>query len=647
MRSANKFLDNLTPQQKEAVTYSRGPLLVLAGPGAGKTKVLTLRIAYILNKTSKEKFKVLTLTFTNKAAKEMRERVESLVSEQIKRTYIGTFHSYCHDLLRAYGEHVGLNPDFVIFDDHEDLIALLTDAVKERVLKEIQGKEDPILIEKYANTRIIENTIPGFYYAYRKLKNKLIGPEELRNGIFKEKYSEDFIFIFELYQQTLRKNNVLDFSDLLYYAVRLLKENPFVADLQRRIYKHILIDEGQDTNKAQLELIKLLCGKECPNLFIVADEDQLIFEWNDAKFEYLVELKEHYNMEVIQLYESFRCPQEILKIANNLISYNKFRLNGKEPIRATQSDIYTDKKTVELNNFQTQSEEAEFVVNKIKEISQEINWIPAQQSNKFCVIARNRYVLNEVIKKLDEENIPYYVPMLQEKIISKDVNLIIDFLKLKVNRNNKISFYRICENLGLDYEDLVEVTDVTLFDIAIENLRKIAPELAEAIGKDENGNLKDYLGQIFEIIKDQDSEEIIEDIKFVENVYEEFKKQHKIANLAEFLNFLAMSSKREGKGVAILTGHASKGLEFDYVFIISLNQGIWPDYRAIREANSGNTRSLEEERRNCFVAITRTKQKLFISYVNFRFTRSGLQQVQPSQFLYEMGLLNQGKKVRA
>jgi len=640
MKASVGFLNGLTSQQKKAVTYSKGPLLVLAGPGSGKTRVLTLRIAHILDKTPKEKFKILALTFTNKAAKEMRERVESLVGEQIKRTYIGTFHSYCHDLLRAYGEYVGLNPDFVIFDDHEDLIALLIDAVKERVLKEIQGEETPILIEKYANTRIIENTIHGFYYAYRKLKNKLIGPKELKYGLFKGKYSEDFIFIFELYQQTLRKNNILDFSDLLYYAVRLLKENPFVADLQRRVYKHLLIDEGQDTNKAQLELIKLLCGKECPNLFIVADEDQLIFEWNDAKFEYLVELKEHYNMEVIQLYESFRCPQEILEIANNLINHNKFRLSGKEPIRATKSFLHTDTKPVELNKFQTQSEEAEFVVNKIKEISQEINWIPAQQSNKFCVIARNRYVLNEVIKKLDERDIPYYAPMLQEKIISKDIDLLIDFLKLKVNRNNKISFYRICENLGLDYEDLVEATDITLFDIAIESLREKDPELAKVIEKDEGDNLKDYLDKIFEIIiQNQDSEEVMEDIKFVENVYKEFKRQYKNDKLGEFLNFLAMSSKKEGKGVAILTGHASKGLEFDYVFIISLNQGIWPDYRAIKEANFGNIRSLEEERRNCFVAITRTKKKLFISYVNFKFTRYGLQQVQPSQFLYEMGLL--------
>ncbi len=643
MKSTNKFLNNLTPQQRKAVTYSKGPLLVLAGPGAGKTRVLTLRIAYILSKTPKEKFKILALTFTNKAAKEMRERVESLVDEQIKRTYIGTFHSYCHDLLRAYGEYVGLNSDFVIFNNHEDLIALLIDAVKERVLKEIQGKETPILIEKYANTRIIENTIPGFYYAYRKLKNKLIGPKELKNGLLKGRYSEDFIFIFDLYHQTLKKNNVLDFSDLLYYAVRLLKENPFVAALQRRVYRHILIDEGQDTNKAQLELIKLLCDKECPNLFIVADEDQLIFEWNDAKFEYLVELKEYYNMEVIQLYESFRCPSEILKIANNLISHNKFRLSGKEPIRSTK-EINTDKKVVELNNFQTQSEEAKFIVNKIKEISQEIEWIPVHQNNKFCVIARNRYVLNEVIKKLDEENIPYYVPMLQEKIISKDINLVLDFLKLKVNRNNKISFYRICENLGLDYEDLVETPDITLFDIAIENLKKINAELALVLEKDENGNLKDYLNQMFEVIKKQNSEEILEDIEFVESLYKDFKKQHKTDDLGEFLNFLAMSSKREGKGVAILTGHASKGLEFDYVFIISLNQGVWPDYRAIRKAEKGDIRELEEERRNCFVAITRTKKKLFISYVDFKSTRSGLQQpVEPSQFLYEMALLNPSK----
>jgi DNA helicase-2/ATP-dependent DNA helicase PcrA len=171
------ILNGLSDIQKEAVTYDKGPLLVLAGPGAGKTTVLTKRIAYILNKTRGEQFKILALTFTNKAAKEMRDRVEILVGEEVKRTFIGTFHGFCHDVLKSYGEYIGLNPEFTIYDKHEDLIALLIDAVKKRVQEEREGKVFPaVLLERYQNVRVIENTIPSFYFAYIRFKNKLIDP---------------------------------------------------------------------------------------------------------------------------------------------------------------------------------------------------------------------------------------------------------------------------------------------------------------------------------------------------------------------------------------------------------------------------------------------------------------------------------------
>jgi len=636
----NKILKDLTESQKEAITYDKGPLLVLAGPGAGKTKVLTTRIAYILNKTKGEKFKILALTFTNKAAKEMRERVENLVGEEVKRTYIGTFHSFCHELLRSYGEYIDLNSDFMIYDNHDDLITLLIEAVKRRVQDEIEGKELPFLIEKYENVRVIENTIPGFYYAYTKFKNKLIGPDDLPM----DRYSEDFRFIFQLYQQALKEANVLDFSDLLFYTHRLLRDNSFIANHLRTIYKHVLIDEGQDTNKAQFELIKLLCGKSYTHLFIVADEDQLIFEWNDAKFEYLVELKNYYQMEVIQLYESFRCPSQVLEVANDLITHNRLRISGKKPI-VSQKDNKRGG-VIELNRFKTQIDEAAFVTNKIDELLDKFNWEDKSGNNKVCIIARNRYVITEVISQLEKKGIPYYVPMLQEKFVTNDLNFIINMLKLTQNEDDRITFYKICEYLEIDYEEILsEYSNKSLFEIAIEVLKNKNIELAEAIEKKEM-QMREYFDEIFNIILEtkhgEENEEIVDDIKFFKDVYRDFKNTHPLSeDLGEFLNYLALASRKEGKGIAILTGHASKGLEFEYVFIISLNQGIWPDYRAVNRAKRGEQRELEEERRNCFVAITRTKKKLFLSYVEFKMTRSGnLQPVEPSQFLYEMGLLS-------
>jgi DNA helicase-2/ATP-dependent DNA helicase PcrA len=236
--------------------------------------------------------------------------------------------------------------------------------------------------------------------------------------------------------------------------------------------------------------------------------------------------------------------------------------------------------------------------------------------------------------------------MLQEKFVTNDMNFIINMLKLIQNENDKITFYKICEYLEIDYEEILsEYSNKSLFEIAIEELKNKNPELAKAIKR--NGmQMGEYFDEIFNMIsktkQGQENEELLDDIRFFNDVYRDFKNAHPLSeDLSEFLNYLALTSRKEGKGVAILTGHASKGLEFEYVFIISLNQGIWPDYRAVNIARRGVKRELEEERRNCFVAITRTKKKLFVSYVEFKMTRSGnLQPVEPSQFLYEMGLLS-------
>ena len=634
-------LKGLTDIQKEAVTYDKGPLLVLAGPGAGKTTVLTRRIAYILDKSERERFKILALTFTNKAAKEMRERIEKLFGEEAKRAFIGTFHSFCHELLRAYGQYIGLNLEFTIYDKHEDLIALLIDAVKQRVQEEIEGKSPlTILLERYENARVIENTIPNFYFIYIKLKNKLITPEDLCTI---NKYSEDFKLIFKIYQEALREANVLDFSDLILYAYKLLKEKPFIVNHLRRIYKHILIDEGQDTNKAQFELIKILCGESFPNLFIVADEDQLIFEWNDAKLEYLIELYNQYNMSAIQLYESFRCPPKVLEIANNLISYNTLRIPSKKPI-ASVRDTSSKNGSIELNRFKTQKEEADFIGNKIIELTEGGKLC---DYNRICVIARNRYVLNEIIKRIDKVDIPHYVPMLQEKFVSREVNFIINMMKLLLNENDRVTFYKICNHLGLNYEEFLEEKfDKSLLEITLEVLKQREHNLWKIFSKfsADKDNFKKYFDELAEFFKNtpQLEEDIQGDIEFFEEVYKSYKREKTFSeeSLSDFMSYLALSSRKEGKGVALLTGHASKGLEFEYVFLVSLNQDIWPDYRAINKAQKGKVRELEEERRNCFVAVTRTKKKLFISYVEFKMTRAGnFQSVKPSQFLYEMGLL--------
>lgn len=616
-------------------------MLVLAGPGAGKTTVLTRRIAYILSKSKGEHFKLLALTFTNKAAKEMRERVEALVGEDVKRVFIGTFHSFCYELIRAYGNYIGIPQDFIIYDKPEDYIKLLIDGIRKRVDKELKEEVEPtILSEKYrgdirtirGDIRAIEEAMPDFYYIITKLKNRLIFHDEF-NQIGKN-YSEELKLVFDIYNKELHNVSALDFPDLILNANRLLKEKPFILKQIQKINRHILIDEGQDTNKAQFELITSICGEDFQNLFIVADEDQLIFEWNDARFEYLVSLVEKYKAEIIQLYESYRCPTQILKAANSLIKHNRIRIGTKEELLPKREEA---KESIVVNVFENQAEESRFVCNKIKEL------------NKYtdtCVISRNRYLLDNIEKNLDELFVPCYAPMGQERFSTREMNLILNLMRLVFNEDDKVHFHYICEYWGVDYDKMIGVgNNKTLLQNLIEVFgRNVIPDSVLGILNQFKNAKRDfwaYYNELKKIIIEKDirDEDLIEDIKLFEETYQRYtydRESHE-RDLGDFLNYLSLSPRKdlENKGVALLTGHAAKGLEFDYVFLISMNQGIFPDYRA-----KEGSRALEEERRNCFMAITRAKKKLFISYTQFKDTRYGLRQHEPSQFLKEMGIIS-------
>jgi len=627
----NKILSKLSEQQSKAVTYKQGPLLVLAGPGAGKTTVLARRIAYILSESKGEHFKILALTFTNKAAREMKERVENLVGEEVKRTFIGTFHAFSHDLIRSYGNYIGISQDFIIYDKSEDYIKLLIDGVRKRVNGELKGEKPKVLSEKYRDIDILTEEMPNFYYLITKLKNKSIFFDGLNK--FGKMYSEEFKLIFEIYNEGLEEARVLDFPDLILYANKLMKEKPFIAKQIQKINRHILIDEGQDTNKSQFELITNICSKDFRNLFIVADEDQLIFEWNDARFEYLMSLVKKYKAETIQLYESYRCPPKILKVANLLIKHNMIRI-------ATKEDLLPEKGITEgsivVNEFDTQDEEACYICNNIKKL---------KRYTDTCIISRNRYLFENIKERLDEQSVPYYILMGQERFSSREMNFIINLMRLIFNENDKVHLNYVCEYLKIDYEKVAEgKSEETLLQRFIasgKNNQKLK-DIINILSQFRNGktHFKTHYDRLKKLIigLNGKSEDILEDIKLFEETYKHytFDKKGSERNLGDFLNYLSLSPKKDLKdsGIALLTGHAAKGLEFDYVFLISMNQGIFPDYRAKKES-----RSLEEERRNCFVAVTRTKKKLFISYTRSRKTRCGPRQHEVSQFLKEMELV--------
>ena len=629
----DKILNGLNERQSEATTYDKGNLLVLAGPGAGKTTVLSRRISHILNKSKGEHFKLLALTFTNKAANEMQERIEELVGDEAKRVFVGTYHSFCDDLLRSYGDYIGIPSDFIIYDSTEDYIQLLNSGIRKQLEKELTGDiSSAILYNKYKDTMIIEESAPTYYHKIQTLKNKLSFEERTQNHL--KTMPDDFKLMYEIYNDELKRSSVLDFPDIIFYVNKLLSEKPFILRQVQRIYKYILIDEGQDTNNSQFELITNLCGDKFNNLFIVADEDQLIFEWNNAKFEYLISLVKKYNAKTIQLYETYRCPSQILNAANNLIKYNKHRIKSKEDLIPIKEDT---QQSIEVNCFENQDEEAIFVCNQIKDLN---------HYKETCVISRNRYILEKIQDELGRLSVPFYIPMGQDRYITREMNLIINLMRLIFNEDDKIHLYYICEYLNLDYSHILDKDDgKTLLQNFIDSCAELYTEkpIVDVLNKFkcEKNKFYNYYTMLKDILIESDNldDDLSEDIELFEETYIHYCRDRKNEerDLRDFLNYISFSPRdtTKNKGVTLLTAHASKGLEFDYVFLISMNQGIYPDFRA-----KEGSRALEEERRNCYVSITRAKEKLYISYTKFKQTNYGLRAHNPSQFIEEMKVIS-------
>jgi len=629
----DKILNGLNERQSKATTYDKGNLLVLAGPGAGKTTVLSRRISHILNKSKGEHFKLLALTFTNKAANEMQERIEELVGDEAKRVFVGTYHSFCHDLLRSYGDYIGIPSNFIIYDSTEDYIQLLNSGIRKQLEKELTGDiSSAILYNKYKDTMIIEESAPTYYHKIQTLKNKLSFEERTQNHL--KTMPDDLKLMYEIYNDELKRSSVLDFPDIIFYVNKLLSEKPFILRQVQRIYKYILIDEGQDTNNSQFELITNLCGDKFNNLFIVADEDQLIFEWNNAKFEYLISLVKKYNAKKIQLYETYRCPSQILNAANNLIKYNKHRIKSKEDLIPIKGDA---QQSIEVNCFENQDEEAIFVCNQIKDLN---------NYKETCVISRNRYILEKIQDELGRLSVPFYIPMGQDRYITREMNLIINLMRLIFNEDDKIHLYYICEYLNLDYSYILNKDDgKTLLQNFIDSYAELYTEkpIVDVLNKFkcEKNKFYNYYTMLKDILIESDNldDDLSEDIELFEETYIHYCRDRKIdeRDLRDFLNYISFSPRdtTKNKGVTLLTAHASKGLEFDYVFLISMNQGIYPDFRA-----KEGSRALEEERRNCYVSITRAKEKLYISYTKFKQTNYGLRAHNPSQFIEEMKIIS-------
>ncbi|WP_204104405.1 MULTISPECIES: ATP-dependent helicase [Spirulina sp. CCY15215] len=631
----------LNPMQKQASEWDRGSLLVLAGPGSGKTSVLTCRIARILNETPNKNFRILGLTFTNKAADEMRTRVNELVPGQEKRLFLGTFHSFCASILRQHGNHIKINSNFRIYSEQKDLIAILGDAVEKA-----KEKSDLVIdLDKKALP-----TIQG-------LQSHLVFAEDsqgiqdyIKKNRALESLGKRLTVIYPAYEVELKKRNALDFNSLILKAYELLKKFPILAQNYRIVYPYICIDEFQDTNNSQYDFIRLLVGATNPNLFVVADDDQIIYQWNGASHQRISQLKEDYKPEVIQLPINYRCPAKIVRLANNLIQYNFSRDPEKQPLEAFKSDVNNE--AVRLKEFSSFDFEVDWVAEDIKK-----NY--SSEYGSVTILARNRRLLEKMREALNRQHISAIIYQRKNEFESPPFIWLHSLLHLSNDRQDRDSLEAVCAafekltNIAIDPDIVMRFANSSNHDYLRHWL---------ALTKENNPNsmartIIDYTEKsLGEGMKYQEFSQFALD--WFENLtsnneefftrYDEEKKVwsdlvREIRNtlstnitLEAFLQELQMrslESKPDPNTVNLRTVHGSKGKEFDHVYLIGVVDDEFPSYYSKNKGEK--SLEMEEERRNFYVAITRTKKTLTLSYSKQykNFTK------QPSRFLSEMGLL--------
>lgn len=643
--------EKLSPIQREAAKWDKSPLLVLAGPGAGKTRVLTYRIAHILDSSCDENFRILGLTFTNKAADEMRSRVANFVPEQEERLFLGTFHSFCADVLRQHGTHLNINPNFNIYSQNIDLQAVLNDAVDEA------KKMSDMVSELDKKTLLV----------IQNLKSRLVLPENCREEFIDKEFGERMAIVYPAYEAELSKRNALDFNSLIFKAYQLFTKFPVFAKRYQTVYPYICIDEFQDTNHAQYNLIRALTGNQHKNLFIVADDDQIIYQWNGASHKRIEEFTKDYSPNVIQLPMNYRCPPEIVSLANNLIRHNFLRTTDKKPLEAFRPSLGKD--TVRLlpafSDFDAKAVgfDAEAVG-----VAKDIKNLHANHLGSVVVLGRNRKLLESVEAALRVEGLPAVISQRKDEFESTPLVWLHSILRLANDRQNRSHLEAVCgtftqlTEVEVDPEDVATQArasnrDYLQFWIKLVR-QKTSDALVEEIinqtsrflgeGREFYGFSKfaiDWFNRLIRAKQQTNSDptaELFTRYEEERSVWEELTREITKSlgdeiTLEAFLQELQMHSKEPSplpNAVILMTIHGAKGKEFDHVYLIGLVDDELPSFQSKQKGD--NSPEMEEERRNCFVAITRTIESLTLSYAK---KYRGWPK-KPSRFLLEMGLLN-------
>ncbi len=624
-------IERLSLTQRRAVGWGDGACLVLAGPGAGKTTVLTTRIARILDETRSKNFRILGLTFTTKAGDEMRTRVEALVPGLIDRTLIGTFHSFSAQILRQHGSHLGIKPDFGIYDQDKDREELLRNALRDASQRGELTREEDVRWLKTID----------------QLRSGLVGPAKIAARFQDKALGEKVARVYSIYEAALQERNVMDFSGMILNACRLAHQVPAVAARIRQSYPYWLIDEFQDTSPAQYRLLRFMAGETFRNIFAVADDDQIIYQWAGASYRQIVSFREHFSPELIQLVENRRCPPEVVQVANSLVSHNMERTPGKAPlvaIRPNQGPAIT------VREFATEEDEA-------KAIAEELSSMTPSDWGSSAVLSRNRAVLQPVLVALREASVKAFIVTRRDRFISPQFVWLQSLLDQSLRPTDRQVFAAMAQaanriaGLDLDIALLAaeaEAAGKTLLEYwalaagASENpiavrLAKLAKRLVES-----RATWRGVVAEAIEWLPETagNAAGIITDAADDKAAWEVAVRAIRAENgedidLSELLQALALRPKEpppDPRAVTLSTIHSAKGLEFNHVWLIGLAETVLPSWQSLKD--DARPAELEEERRNCFVAITRTRQTLVLS----RAAEYRGWQKQPSRFLAEMGL---------
>lgn len=632
--------EGLNDIQRQAAEWEQGPMLLLAGPGSGKTRVLTCRIARLLEANTGQNFRVLGLTFTNKAANEMKERLEKYVPEQQERVFLGTFHSFCADVLRQHGTHLGIRPDFSIFSLENDLLELLKEALE----------DEPALREDVGNGRPQPKDILGMIH---RLKANLIFPDQAQRALRNPELGERVAAAYVAYEEALRRHGALDFDSLIFRTYQLFRDFPVFAQRIQSVYPYVCIDEFQDTNLCQYRLIQEMISPEQKNIFAVADDDQIIYQWNGASHERIKQFDSDFAPQVLQLPVNYRCPAEVVDLANRLIRHNFLRTTNKIP--AVAHSRYQTNQVVRIRGgYRDEEEEAQAITGDVQE--------ELTTGDSVAVLARNRRLLDTVQKALADRGIPNALLQRKDEFRSTPLVWLHSLYRLAMNSKSEQYLEAVCGS----FKELTGI-EIIPADIILEaegqSLGFLILWLQAARQADADNNSRQILDQVGQcLVTGRDFQRLSREAmswfekldttktdggeRFAlfaeERVVWEALLQEIVSllgneiSLEAFLQELQMRSKEPMPSpgtVILMTIHGAKGKEFDHVNVAGVVEDELPSFQSKRLGD--NSPEMEEERRNCFVAITRARRTLTISFAK---QYRGWPKA-PSRFLYEMGVL--------